>query len=81
MHWRSPRRHSDWWVDKVNGTAERDANTTAMLEAAGWLVIRVWEHENAEQAAARIAKVVHGRGRRNAEERSEHSSRGETGGR
>ena len=40
---------------------ERDLETTEMLEAAGWVVVRVWEHEEAAHAAKRIAEAVNRR--------------------
>jgi DNA mismatch endonuclease (patch repair protein) len=58
LHWKPPRRHADWWATKIAANAARDNHTTAALEARGWLVIRVWEHEDAEEAATRIAAEV-----------------------
>ena len=51
-------RHSEWWTRKITANTLRDTNTNAILEAGGWQVIRVWEHEDAEEAAFRIAEVV-----------------------
>jgi len=36
-------------------------DTDALLTAAGWAVIRVWEHEDAEEAADVIADLVRAR--------------------
>ncbi|WP_219717591.1 very short patch repair endonuclease [Zhihengliuella halotolerans] len=32
--------------------------TTALLEAAGWSVLRFWEHEDPDDVAARIVAVL-----------------------
>jgi DNA mismatch endonuclease (patch repair protein) len=38
----------------------RDRRTDAALKAAGWTVLRFWEHEDPELAAAKIAEAVSG---------------------
>lgn len=58
LHWKPPHRHSVWWAQKIATNIQRDGGTTASLEDAGWLVIRVWEHDAAVSAAARIARLV-----------------------
>jgi DNA mismatch endonuclease (patch repair protein) len=57
-HYRPSQRHEDFWREKIEQNRERDAETDMKLRQAGWTVVRVWEHENTELAAARIAKVV-----------------------
>lgn len=51
---KASKTNTEWWGRKIASNKARDADTTAELERAGWLVIRVWEHENAAEAAARI---------------------------
>jgi DNA mismatch endonuclease (patch repair protein) len=58
-----PRRNADWWAEKIARNRARDGDTDERLHAAGWVSIRVWEHEAANEAAVRIAAVV--RDRRN----------------
>ena len=53
---RGRTRHSG--ADKIAGTIERDRTKDAALEAAGWLVVIVWEHEDVADAARRIADAV-----------------------
>jgi DNA mismatch endonuclease (patch repair protein) len=48
----------DYWTRKIERNMMRDAETTGALTAEGWLVVRVWEHEDAELAADRIALAL-----------------------
>jgi DNA mismatch endonuclease (patch repair protein) len=57
-HHRSPHAHSDYWSEKVRRNAERDAETTAMLQDAGWTVLRFWEHETPTDVADAISATV-----------------------
>ena len=57
-HCRVPLTNRDYWLPKLAGNMERDRRNRAVLEEAGWLVIRVWEHEATDVAAARIADTV-----------------------
>ncbi|MEO3839136.1 very short patch repair endonuclease [Nonomuraea sp. B10E8] len=61
-HFRPSQRNSEFWRDKIATNQERDQETGRLLREAGWVVIRVWEHENMAVAAARIADIVRGRG-------------------
>ncbi|KQX17416.1 DNA mismatch repair protein Vsr [Streptomyces sp. Root431] len=56
-----PKRNSEFWRTKIEKNRTRDADTDARLEAAGWVSVRVWEHEAADEAAARVAAVVEAR--------------------
>jgi DNA mismatch endonuclease (patch repair protein) len=47
-----------YWPEKINRNRRRDSDTDARLTAAGWTVVRVWEHEAPEAAARRVARVV-----------------------
>jgi DNA mismatch endonuclease (patch repair protein) len=38
--------------------SHRDAESDARLRAAGWEVIRIWEHQDAAAAAEQIATAV-----------------------
>lgn len=60
-HATSPRANSEWWADKLAANVRRDRDTDARLTEAGWLVIRVWEHEDMTEAAARIEEAVRAR--------------------
>lgn len=62
-HGTAPHANSDWWQTKFSANRQRDIDTTAQLEALGWLVIRVWEHEAPEDVVERIKRAVADRAR------------------
>lgn len=64
-----------YWSAKVATNQARDLDTDAQLEVAGWLAIRVWEHEAPEQAAQRVAEAVRCRRRRHRDARASASGR------
>lgn len=58
-----PKANAAWWLTKLKGNRRRDADTDRKLKRAGWRVVRVWEHEPATKAVARIIEVVRARHR------------------
>jgi len=57
-HATRPVRNGEWWAAKLDGTISRDRRNDESLAAAGWIVLRVWEHEPITQAADTINGVV-----------------------
>lgn len=57
-HGHIPHTNADWWTTKLDANVRRDAATTQQLEAAGWTVIRVWEHEPLDVAVGRVVRAV-----------------------
>jgi len=53
-----PKKNSDWWRQKIETNMARDRDTDARLQAAGWKVVRIWGHEDLEEAADRVEQVV-----------------------
>ncbi|XIE78683.1 very short patch repair endonuclease [Streptomyces sp. SBR177] len=53
-----PKRNAEFWREKIEKNRVRDANTDARLKDAGWLALRIWEHESAAEAAAKVEAVV-----------------------
>ena len=43
--------NASYWEAKLHGNVERDKADTRVLEVSGWTVVRVWEHEELEEAA------------------------------
>jgi DNA mismatch endonuclease (patch repair protein) len=58
-HGTTPRANSSYWRPKLARNSERDLETVARLERAGWCAIRIWEHEDVAAATARVAAAVH----------------------
>ncbi|MEU7529702.1 very short patch repair endonuclease [Saccharothrix sp. NPDC042600] len=56
-----PKRNSDFWRTKIESNQARDVNTDKVLAEAGWLSIRVWEHEDPATAAAKIHATIQSR--------------------
>jgi hypothetical protein len=59
--WKNKIEANRFWKNKIEANRRRDADTDSRLAGAGWLVIRVWEHEKPLAAATRIAEVVRSR--------------------
>jgi len=57
-HGTLPEANRDWWVQKLERNKARDSACDAALISAGWRVVRVWEHEDAGEAAERIAVLL-----------------------
>jgi DNA mismatch endonuclease, patch repair protein len=60
-HGTVPEHNGTWWRAKIETTRRRDTNTTTRLENAGWVVVRIWEHELPDRAVARIETALHRR--------------------
>ncbi|MFD7456117.1 MULTISPECIES: very short patch repair endonuclease [unclassified Streptomyces] len=56
-----PKANADFWRTKIEGNRRRDRDTDERLASAGWLAVRVWEHEDPLQAAARVRGVIEAR--------------------
>jgi DNA mismatch endonuclease (patch repair protein) len=68
-HYHAPKANAAWWEAKTRRTSERDRETDALLREAGWLPLRVWEHEDLDEAVVRVADAV--LSRRNGRPRSQ----------
>jgi DNA mismatch endonuclease (patch repair protein) len=53
-----PRSNRDYWVPKLRRNEERDREVDRALASAGWLVLRVWEHEDVEEASRRVVEAL-----------------------
>jgi DNA mismatch endonuclease (patch repair protein) len=60
QHGTSPRFNSSYWQAKLDRNAHRDREVDAALIAAGWMPIRIWEHEAVSSAAQRVLEIVSG---------------------
>ena len=57
-HGHTPRSNRDYWDPKLAANRARDRETDARLAAAGWAVVRAWEHEDPALVAARVQATV-----------------------
>lgn len=57
-HGNSPRVNSDYWSAKLDRNVEHDQRVTAALDAAGWIVLRIWEHVPAHLAADQVQTML-----------------------
>ncbi|MFC9477423.1 MULTISPECIES: very short patch repair endonuclease [Streptomyces] len=62
-HYVSPKTNPGYWSEKVARNVARDRDTDERLSAAGWLVLRFWEHQSSDACALSIISAV--RERRN----------------
>lgn len=53
--------NAKFWADKVEGNRKRDRDTDGRLAEAGWVSVRIWEHEDAADAARRVEEIVRAR--------------------
>lgn len=60
-HATTPKANREWWIEKLEDNVRRDRDTDERLEAAGWIVVRAWEHEDSKRAADRIEETVRSR--------------------
>ncbi|MGN8026220.1 very short patch repair endonuclease [Microbacterium sp. 22242] len=60
IHATFPKRNSEYWLPKLQRNIERDRDTDAQLQDAGWIVLRFWEHEAPDAVAQQIEHVVVG---------------------
>jgi DNA mismatch endonuclease (patch repair protein) len=58
---RTTNANPTYWTDKVARNSRRDAETDEALTEAGWLPIRVWEHDDPKNVAELVEAQVRSR--------------------
>lgn len=53
-HGGQPANNSWYWEPKLARNVERDRAADAALAAAGWKVVRIWEHESVDAAVSAV---------------------------
>jgi len=59
-HETKPKNNRAFWFRKLSSNKARDALVTRTLRRAGWVVLRIWEHELASKHQASLLKRIHG---------------------
>jgi DNA mismatch endonuclease (patch repair protein) len=62
-HGSQPSANTWYWEPKLRRNTERDRVADAALHAAGWTVIRLWEHEALDAAVAAVTGALGGSAR------------------
>lgn len=58
QHGNMPRRNSEYWRPKLERNARRDDLVNESLGAAGWDVLRAWEHEPIGEVADAVMRAI-----------------------
>ena len=53
-----PQANSAWWRQKLEHNKLRDLETDEALRAAGWTVVRIWEHVGASDALEPVLSAL-----------------------
>jgi DNA mismatch endonuclease (patch repair protein) len=57
-HGDRPRINTGYWLPKLEANVARDRRVDRALTDDGWDVVRIWEHEDPLEAAARVRRSV-----------------------
>jgi DNA mismatch endonuclease (patch repair protein) len=53
-----PRANGEWWRAKLEATQVRDRRNDETLRAAGWTVLRVWEHQPVGEVVEQVRSLL-----------------------
>lgn len=70
QHGSLPKANGVWWQAKLEATRTRDRRNGEALQAAGWTVLRIWEHQPVPEAVEEIRQHLQRPPRRRASGRS-----------
>ena len=60
-HCRLPTHNGHWWHQKIESNRDRDRDTDDHLRGIGWIVLRLWEHEDPAIATRAVLAAVDAR--------------------
>jgi DNA mismatch endonuclease (patch repair protein) len=60
LHATYPKRNAEYWIPKLRANRKRDEAANERLVAAGWTVLRFWEHSSPEAIADAVQAAVAG---------------------
>lgn len=58
IHATAPKNNALWWREKLEANVARDRRHDLALGERGWVVVRVWEHENVSDAVTRLRDTL-----------------------
>jgi len=58
IHYSAPATRAEFWSAKLRENIERDRRADQTLSRLRWTVIRIWEHEVEQDAAAAISRIA-----------------------
>nr|WP_076263827.1 very short patch repair endonuclease [Intrasporangium flavum] len=58
LHGSRPRINDWYWGPKLQRTVARDTAANAALVEAGWIVLRIWEHEPLEVSTRTVVEAL-----------------------
>ncbi|MEV6501512.1 very short patch repair endonuclease [Streptomyces prunicolor] len=58
VHHTVSKSNSVYWSEKIARNKARDQDTNRRLQEAGWVVLRIWEHEDPQAAARQVEAAV-----------------------
>lgn len=58
LHGTQAKANAEFWREKIERNKQRDSDTNQHLQEAGWVVVRVWAHEEPEAAARKVCEIV-----------------------
>ena len=53
-----PKTRTEWWLNKINKTKERDRNNYELLSKTGWKIIVLWECELKYKIENRLSLLI-----------------------
>lgn len=62
IHGVAPKSNASFWRTKIDENRERDRKVNDALASAGWVVLRIWEHDieyEFEEVIRTVAELVH----------------------
>jgi DNA mismatch endonuclease, patch repair protein len=58
QHYQPPATRAEFWRQKIERNRARDAAVNADLDAAGWRVLRIWEHTVRREVAVAVEQIL-----------------------
>lgn len=58
QHKSMPVANAEWWEAKLSGNISRDRTNDELLRRAGWVVVRLWEHQSMAEMVDEVTSAV-----------------------